>query len=170
MQMLVIGSRQPWGSYHPSNEFNLCCMEYVDLWQMHLLESWTPPLTAFLIEGGKQWKYGKILLRLLHCTIHQDSRSRSTAPPKKSKLLKLCKFCKNCCRAAIDNVGMQTFGNFPRAVMWSEEWERGGRESFAKCGKNLKVDQATVGKRLTHNGRNRNMGKIWWISQTSWLV
>ena len=47
----------------------------------------------------------------------RDFRSRSLPDPEKSKLLKLCKFCKNWCRFAIDNVGMQTFGNFPRAVM-----------------------------------------------------
>ena len=35
-------------------------------------------------------------------------------------------------------VGMQSSGDFPRAVMWSEEWH-GGRGSFEKCGENLKL-------------------------------
>ena len=35
-------------------------------------------------------------------------------------------------------VGMQSSGDFPRAVMWSEEWH-GGRGSFEKCDENLKL-------------------------------
>ena len=35
-------------------------------------------------------------------------------------------------------VGMQSSGDFPSAVMWSEEWHW-GRGSFEKCGENLKL-------------------------------
>ena len=145
--MLVKGSLQPWGSdLPPPLVMSNLWIEYVDLWQIHLFGKVGPlhwPLFLSRRKTVEIWE-NSASLAALH---HTKTLDRGQQLLRNPNYWNCVNFAKIAAALQLTMSECKLLAIFPELLCDQRNGKGGERESFAKCGKNLKVDQATVGKR-----------------------
>ena len=109
------------------------------------LKIWTSPLTAFLTPGWKTLEIwgNSASLAALH---HPETLDRGHFLSREIQIIEIVEILQKLlprCNWQCRNANFWQFSQSCYVI-------RGMGGSFAKCGKNLKVDQATVGKNAHH--------------------